>query len=102
MSELGQKRPKGDVRVESGLPQTADIRLRGWQVSSVPRAEVIHRLLDHFVGEREQRRRDFEAERFRGFEVDHELELGGLNYRQVGGLLALENPPGVNAGLAIG
>jgi hypothetical protein len=30
MSALGQKRPKGDVRVESALPQTADIGKRGW------------------------------------------------------------------------
>ena len=32
----------------------------------------------------------------------HELEFGGLHDRQVGRLLALENPPGVDAGLAIG
>src|SRR6266568_8782662 len=29
-----QNRPTGDVRVESGLPQTADIGRRDWQVPS--------------------------------------------------------------------
>jgi hypothetical protein len=37
----------------------------------------------HLVSEREQRRRDFEAERFCGFEIDHELEFGRLHDRQV-------------------
>jgi hypothetical protein len=39
MSESGQKRPKGGVRVESALPQTADIGGRGWQVSCVPQPD---------------------------------------------------------------
>src|SRR5450759_1587732 len=59
-------------------------------------------LFDHVVGERQQRRWHFEAERLGGFEVDHELESGGPHDRQVGRFLALENPPGVDAGLAIG
>jgi hypothetical protein len=32
-NSIGQKRPKGDVRVESGPPSTADIGRHGWQVS---------------------------------------------------------------------
>ena len=32
-----------------------------------------------------------EAERLGGLEVDHQLELGRLLHRQVGGLLALED-----------
>ena len=43
MSGQGQKLTKGDVRIESGLPQTADIGGRGWQVSSMPPAEQIKR-----------------------------------------------------------
>jgi hypothetical protein len=35
-------------------------------------------LLDHLVGAQQQRRRDREAERLGGFEIDDELELGRL------------------------
>src|SRR3954469_21045257 len=56
--------------------------------------------LDHLIGEREQRRRDFEAERLGGLHVERQLELGGLRDRQFGRLLALENPSGVVARLA--
>jgi hypothetical protein len=43
-----------------------------------------------------------EAERFRGLEIDDQLELGRLLDRQIGRLGALEDLPGVNAELAIG
>src|SRR5271169_6794006 len=43
-------------------------------------------LLDHLVGAVEHGRRDRDAERFRGFQVDHELELARLLDRHVGGL----------------
>src|SRR6516165_10228820 len=56
---------------------------------------------NHLVSSREQAWREGEAKCLGGVEVDHELELGRLHDRQVGGLLALENPAGVNAGLAI-
>src|ERR1035441_6349381 len=59
-------------------------------------------LFDYVVGERQQLRWHFEAERLGGLEVDHELEFGGSHDRQVGRLFALENPPGVDAGLAVG
>jgi hypothetical protein len=38
----------------------------------------------------------------RSLQVDHELELGWLHDRQIGRLLAPENPAGVDAGLTIG
>jgi hypothetical protein len=43
-----------------------------------------------------------EAKRLRGLQVYHELELGWLRDRQIGRLLAPENPAGVDAGLTIG
>ena len=53
---------------------------------------------------RSPRRRDFrvfgiEAERFGGFEVYKEFNLGRLQYRQIGWFFALENPTGVDTGL---
>src|SRR5215212_8769992 len=59
------------------------------------------RLFNYLVGEREDLVRNFDAERLGGLEVKHQLEFGGLHDRQIGGLLALENPGGVNTGLAV-
>src|SRR5262245_28971136 len=58
-------------------------------------------LFDRLIGNGEQPRREGEAEYLGGVEVDHELELGRLHDRQVGGLLALQNPSGIHTGLAI-
>src|SRR5262249_56672203 len=49
----------------------------------------------------EERRRYFEAERLRGLEIDHQLDLGGLLHRQVRRLLALENAARIDTGLAV-
>src|SRR5512132_1572450 len=46
---------------------------------------------DHLVGAGEHGRGDVEAERLGGLEVDHQLELGRVLYRQIAGLLALED-----------
>ena len=56
-------------------------------------------LLDHLVGGGEELRVEFQPERLGGVEVDHELELAGLDHRQMARLLALENSPGIEAGL---
>jgi hypothetical protein len=48
-------------------------------------------LFDHLVGERAQLERHVEAERLGGLEVDHQLELGRLRDRQVGGLFAIKS-----------
>src|SRR5438876_1572772 len=54
--------------------------------------------LDHLVGAGDEGWRHLEAECLRGFQLDHELELGRLLYRQVGRLLAFENATGIDAG----
>jgi hypothetical protein len=48
-------------------------------------------LLDHLVGLGEQGRRHIEAERLRAGQIDDEIELGWLLYRQVGGLRPAQN-----------
>src|SRR4029079_17273009 len=59
-------------------------------------------LFDHPLGGGKNVRVEFQPERLGGLEVDHELDLCGLDDWQVCRLLALENPPGVDAGLAKG
>jgi hypothetical protein len=51
-------------------------------------------LIDDLVGAGRQRRRYFEAERFRGLEIDHELELRRPHDWEVGGLFTFENRSG--------
>src|ERR1039458_8443226 len=59
-------------------------------------------LLNHLIGAAEQRRRDGETERLRSFEVDYQLDFGGLLDWQVRWLLALENATRVAASQAVG
>jgi hypothetical protein len=48
-------------------------------------------LFDHLVSAGEEHRRHVDAERLRGFEVDHKFELGRLLHRQVGRFGALKD-----------
>src|SRR5262245_64965688 len=57
---------------------------------------------NNFVGARCQPGRHIETKCLRSLQVDHELELGWLDDGQIGRLLALKNPTGVEGGLTIG
>jgi hypothetical protein len=48
-------------------------------------------LFDHLVDTHQQRQWQHYAERLRGLEIDHQLELGWVLHRQLGRLAALEN-----------
>jgi hypothetical protein len=56
---------------------------------------------DHLVGKREQSIRHVETKHLCRREIDHQLELGRLQYRHLGGLLALENAAGIDADVTI-
>ena len=57
-------------------------------------------LFDHLIGAGEDRRRHGKAKRLGGLEIHNQLEFRRLLHRQISRLGALEEPPGVNAGLA--
>ena len=57
--------------------------------------------LDHLVGAADQRQRNGKAEGLGSLQVDDQLDFGGLLDRQIGLLLALENPGGVATGQAV-
>src|SRR5262245_21496708 len=52
---------------------------------------------DHLVGAGEQSRRNFNAERFGTLEIDYQLELRGLDDRQVSWFGTFENAAHINA-----
>src|SRR5262249_3105758 len=58
-------------------------------------------LFDYFVGEQLDRVRHLDAEQSRRLRVDYELEFCRLQDRQVGGLRAFEDLPGVDADLTV-
>src|SRR5215471_2926363 len=55
---------------------------------------------DQLVGAAGQGQRDGDAKRLGGLEVDVKLDLRGLLHRQISGLLALENAPGIDSSQA--
>src|SRR5262245_4664843 len=57
--------------------------------------------LDHLVGAGDERGRKLEAKRLGSFEVHDEIELRGLQYRQISRFLALEDACSVDANLPV-
>ena len=82
----------------SALPPIAEITEHDRDVRFVPKADIRAVLFNDLVRLGGEVGRHFDAERLGGFEVDDELKFGGLDYRQVPWFLALENPPGIDAG----
>ncbi len=68
-----------------------------WRTPEWVKSEVAASF-DHLVGDGGHRWRNVEAERRRGLEMDDQLEFSRLHHRQVGGLGAVENLAGINAG----
>jgi hypothetical protein len=58
-------------------------------------------LLDHFVGLAEEHSWNFKTKATSRLQIDHELELGRSEHREIGWLLPLENSSNVQADLAI-
>ncbi len=54
-------------------------------------------LFDHHIGAQQDRRRECDAEGLGYLEVDYQLKFGRLLYRQIGGLLALEDATDIAA-----
>jgi hypothetical protein len=72
---------------------------RGGHAASGAGSETNSRLsLDHLVGAQKEISTDRQSERSRCFEIDDELEFGGLLDRQVGGLRAFQNLVDVSGG----
>ena len=57
--------------------------------------------LDELIGAAGQGQRDCDAKRLGRLKVDVQLDLRGPLHRQVSGLLALENAPGIDAGQTV-
>src|SRR5215471_20828142 len=94
-------RPLSPVAAQHSLP-SGRYSLLGPDFHRLDRTSLrLAHSFDHLVGEREKRFRYRKANRFRGFDVDDEFELGGLIHRHVGGRGAIENAPYVNPGAAI-
>jgi len=72
------------MRGGAGEEETAEARPFSW--------------IDHLIRPQQQRRRDRQAERLGGLEVDDEFEFRWLLYRKISRLLALENFGHVLAG----
>ena len=70
-------------------------------MSALCQNQTFRHSFDHLVGGGEQRVGDVEAERLCGLQVDVHLDLSYLLDRQVGGLVALENPAGIVTGRAV-
>ena len=94
-AELCHPRRKGPLCLDNRKFAAAGMAESGQEETLVPQQTPL--LFDHLVGAAEQEGWHGETERLRSLEVDDQLELRGLLYRQVGWLFALEDAAGVDA-----
>ena len=66
-------------------------------VKGTMRARIASRSFDDLIGAGEKQGRDRQTERFRGLEIDDQLQGDRLPDRQIGRFGAVEDPSGVNA-----
>ena len=83
MSALGHKRTFAVQIGMSAFSPKADMCGAKRNVRFVPIADIQSRLFDDLVGAGKQHRRHGEADRFRGLEVDDQLEFGRHLHRQI-------------------
>src|SRR5215475_15867401 len=91
----------------SGSASTTTRNPRHWQLAVLVMATLPEiptslghraRLFDHLVGEREQHRRNRQAERLGGLQIDDEIEFNRLLDRQIGRLRSAQNPVNITSG----
>src|SRR5262245_29592265 len=91
----------------SGSASTTTRNPRHWQLAVLVMATLPEiptslghraRLFDHLVGEREQRRRNRQAERLGDLQIDDEIEFNRLLDRQIGRLRSAQNPVNITSG----
>src|SRR5215467_4338488 len=91
----------------SGSASTTTRNPRHWQLAVLVMATLPEiptslghraRLFDHLVGEREQHRRNRQAERLGDLQIDDEIEFNRLLDRQIGRLRSAQNPVNITSG----
>jgi hypothetical protein len=83
--EPGPQRLEGAAEGRSRKPGEAEC------CSQKLAALVEHRLLNHLVGPQQDRLRNRKTESLGGFDIENELELGGLLDREISWVRSLEN-----------
>src|SRR5262245_27806098 len=97
MSALGQKQTSAVHNGMSALPPKATSNATYGNVRFGPKADTT--LFDHLVGNREQSRRNFDADCPRGCQIDDEFMPARARHREIGGLFALENAANIDPSL---
>src|SRR5262249_4114189 len=92
--------PSGKGGASSTLPPSSSRAYHSFDATCQTR--TLATLFDHLVGDLLKMQRHVNTKCLGGLDIDHQLQLRGLLDRQVSRLLALENPAGIDADLAIG